>query len=77
MQVGEIYRVRTDSVYCEGQGVHLRPRVKGRVAWVHPRNRYAVLEFQGIHGNFRECYYPEELTERNRVGKRDRRCLKV
>lgn len=63
MQVGEIYRVRTDSVYCEGQGVHLRPRVKGRVIWVHPKGRFAVLNL----GGHRECYYPEQLTERNRV----------
>jgi hypothetical protein len=64
VQVGEIYRVRTDSVYCEGQSMHSRPRVKGRVKWVHPKGRYAVLELSGGH---RECYWPEQLTERNRV----------
>ena len=68
MQVGELYRVRSDSVYCDN--LKNRPKVQGRVAWVHPQGRFAVLEIGGA----RECYYPEELTERNRVGRRNRRC---
>lgn len=72
MQIGEEYRVDSDSVFCKTPNV--RPRIQGRVIWVHPLGRYAVLEFQGIHGKFRECYYPEQLTDKNRVGRRNRRC---
>lgn len=71
MQVGEVYWVRTNAVFCEDANMHTRPRVKGRVIWIHPKRRYAVLE---LSGRYRECYYPEELTEHNRVGRRHRRC---
>lgn len=70
MQIGEIYRVRTDAVFCQDNRPNFRPKVAGRVAWVHPAGRFAVLELAGGH---RECYYPEELTEQNRVGRRNRR----
>lgn len=50
MRVGEIYRVRTDSAYCEGQSMHSRPRVKGRVVWVHPKGRFALLDLGGAQG---------------------------
>lgn len=63
MRVGEIYRVRTDSVYCEGPSMHSRPRVKGRVVWVHPKGRFALLDL----GGHKECYYPEQLTNHNKV----------
>lgn len=39
----------------------------GRVVYIHPEERYAVLEFQGQKGNPREAFYPEQLTEKNRV----------
>lgn len=45
MQVGELYRVRSDSVYCDN--LKNRPKVQGRVAWVHPQGRFAVLEIGG------------------------------
>ena len=72
MQIGEEYRVNSDSVFCKTPNV--RPMTQGKVVYVHPEGRFATLEFQGIHGNFRECYYPEELTVQNRVGRRKRRC---
>ena len=72
MQVGEEYLVHSDSVYCTAP--NSRPKIRGRVIYVHPEGRFATLEFQGIHGKFRECYYPKELTERNRIGRRYRRC---
>jgi hypothetical protein len=34
----------------------------GTVVWVHPKKRYAVLEFAGVYGKPRECWKPEELT---------------
>ena len=39
----------------------------GRVVYIHPEGRYAVLEFHGQKGNSREAFYLEQLTERNRV----------
>lgn len=75
MQIGEEYRVHSDSVYCNTEKV--RPKIQGRVIYVHTEGRFATLEFQGIHGKFRECYYPEELTERNRVGKKKARRIRI
>lgn len=72
MQVGEEYRVHSDSVFCKMPNI--RQRIQGKVIYVHPQGRYATLEFQGIHGSFRECYYPEQLTDKNRVGRRNLRC---
>ena len=69
MQIGEEYRVHSDSVYCNTEKV--RPKIQGRVG------RFATLEFQGIHGKFRECFYPEALTERNRVGKKKARRIRI
>lgn len=47
MQVGEIYRVRTEAVCCESDGRDSRPRVPGRVVWVHPKGRFALLDLGG------------------------------
>lgn len=65
MQVGEVYMVRIDSSTPDLAGI--KHPVKGRVVYVHPKGRYATLEFQGVHGKFRESFYPEQLTERNRL----------
>jgi hypothetical protein len=43
----------------------------GTVVWVHPKQRYAVLEFDGVYGKPRECYQYDELT--NPVSERRRR----
>lgn len=72
MQIGERYRVHSDSVFCKEPNV--RQKIQGRVIYVHPEGRFATLEFQGIHGKFRECYYPGQLTARNRAGWRNRGC---
>jgi hypothetical protein len=40
----------------------------GQVVYVHPQNRYAVLEFEGVEGNPRECFPLEELTKDNFAG---------
>lgn len=34
----------------------------GKVVWVHPKQRFAVLEFDGIYGKPRECFQLSELT---------------
>ena len=33
----------------------------GKVWWVHPRGRYAVLVFDGVAGRLRECFPPDDL----------------
>ena len=40
----------------------------GQVVYVHPRMRYAVLEFEGVDGNPRECFQLYELTKKNFAG---------
>lgn len=47
MLVGEVYRVQTNSVYCEDNRPNFRPKVAGRVTWVHPLGRFAVLMLPG------------------------------
>lgn len=39
----------------------------GKVVYIHPKGRYVVLEFDGPIGKSREAFYPEQLTEKNRV----------
>jgi hypothetical protein len=34
----------------------------GKVVYVHPRGRYAILEFKGVKGMARECFYPQQLS---------------
>lgn len=47
----------------------------GKVVYVHPKRRYAVLEFKGVRGNPRESFFMDQLTERNRVpGKKEGIC---
>ena len=75
MQIGAEYWVHSYSVQCSTEKV--RPKIQGRVIYVHPQGRFATLEFQGVHGTFRECFYPEELTERNRVGKKKARRIRI
>lgn len=35
----------------------------GKVVYVHPKGRFAVLEFAGIYGRPRESFYGEDLTQ--------------
>lgn len=39
----------------------------GRVAYIHPKGRYAVLEFEGPGGTARESFPLDQLTDKNRV----------
>ena len=75
MKIGEEYRVCSDSAQRNDQ--KSRVMLQGKVIYVHPEGRFATLEFQGIHGKFRECYYPEQLTQRNRVGKKKARRIRI
>lgn len=48
----------------------------GTVVYIHPKSRYAVLEFDGVNGKPREGFHLDKLTEKNRVkrkrgGRRD------
>lgn len=70
MQLGEEYMVHTESTISPKDGP--KRRICGTVVYVHPNGQYATLEFQGVHGKFRESYYPEQLTEKNRVRRKRR-----
>lgn len=60
MKNGERYRVKpVFSMTKETNGLH--PTI-GKVVWVHPVGRFAVLEFAG---GIRECFFPEQLTASN------------
>ena len=50
---------------CDNSGDSIR-NMRGRVVYVHPKGRFAVLEFPGISGTEREAFWPEELTAENR-----------
>lgn len=69
MQIGERYRVTLEST-PPGAKNH-RPKICGEVVCVHPQGKFATLEFKGVHGKFRETFWPEQLTEKNRVRKDD------
>lgn len=70
MQYGEEYIVNT--VAAPGGDGKGNNKLRGRVVYIHPQGRFAALEFTGIHGSFRECFFLMELTEKNRVT--GRRC---
>lgn len=60
MQIGESYMV-TPAFSVTVQEFRPRP-MKGKVIYVHPKGRYATLEFEGTrHGNPRECFPLSEL----------------
>lgn len=40
-------------------GIKKRPE-KGTVAWVHPKGRFYMVEFQFASGVIRECYGMDE-----------------
>ena len=76
MKVGEKYKVfpecqlpdsKVKRHKVKGKNVDIKIPMTGTIVWVHPKLRFAVLEFEGIHGNPRECFWPWELTETNRV----------
>ena len=66
VQIGEEYRVLPAFVANIDDGKQSRKQV-GKVVYVHPKGRYALLSFEGVSGKPRECFYSEQLTEKNRV----------
>ena len=71
VELNQKYRVKPAfSMVKDGLG---EPMV-GKVIYIHPQNRYAVLEFQGVSGVSREAFDIPLLTEKNRVlDKKDKR----
>lgn len=64
-EIGEWYRVPTATSCVETHGgTAVRQKFPGRVVYVHPAGRYAVLEFSGSVGSYRESFFPEELAGR-------------
>lgn len=63
-QVGERFRVRP---VCLKNSAAVTPLVTATVVWVHPKGRFALLEYQGKLGTNRECFHPMELTDEKRV----------
>ena len=65
MEIGEIYRVVPSAAIPDNRN-YRRP-MEGKAVYVHPKGRFAELEFEGVHGTFRESFLPSRLTEKNRV----------
>lgn len=40
---------------------------EGKVVYIHPKGKFAVLEFEGVCGTARESFPCSELTEQNIV----------
>lgn len=64
VELKQKYRVKP--VFTKGESDAAKIMV-GRVVYVHPEGRYAVLEFEGTKGNPREAFWPEDLTDSNRM----------
>ena len=72
-QLGEMYQVLPAFICNIDNGATSRKQV-GEVVYVHPKARYAVLEFEGVYGNPREGYRMDELTaDKLVIRKRGRR----
>ena len=67
MQKEEQYRVKP--AFALSKDGFTGERLVGRVVWVHPKRRFAVLVFAG---GVRECFYPEQLRVENLVRKKGR-----
>lgn len=63
MEIGEFYRVKP--AFCTGMDMNGKT-MKGKVVYVHPKGRYSTLAFEGVHGTARECFFPDQLTQRCR-----------
>ena len=64
IELGQKYRVspaftKTNVEDCKS--------MVGRVVYIHPKDRYAVLEFEGPGGTARESFPLDLLTDKNRV----------
>ena len=64
VELNQKYRVRP--AFAKTSVEACEPMV-GRVVYIHPEGRYAVLEFEGPAGKARESFTPDQLTDKNRV----------
>ena len=55
VQLGEKHTVRTENAAYQDEKTGVR-MLTGTVVFIDPKYRYVTLEFEGIHGNFRECF---------------------
>lgn len=60
IKIGQKYRVMP--AFAGFQADEEKKQV-GTVVWVHPKLRYAVLEFDGVDGRPREGFPVEELKQ--------------
>lgn len=49
----------------EEDSCHKRVTMTGRISYIHPEERFIMVEFETPGGNLRECYKPMEV----RLGK--------
>lgn len=53
IRVGDKFRVKPAFAKNDGGTPHY---MTGKVVYIHPKGRYAVLEFEGVHGKSREGF---------------------
>lgn len=63
-KVGDVYSVAPEFLRSS---VEKRGILRGKVVFIPPHRRFAVLAFQGVHGVSRETFWPEDLKARCRV----------
>ncbi len=62
MQIGEQYNVKPYFAgYTSNSWRGKSTAQCGTIIWVHPKGRFAVLEFDGVASKPRECFYPDQL----------------
>ncbi len=61
MKIGQKFRVQPAFCTTEKNGVG---KQWGTITWIHPEGRFALLEFEGIHGKPRECFSLFELLKK-------------
>ena len=64
VELNQKYRVRPAFTRT---GTEESKSMVGRVVHIHPKGRYAVLEFEGPGGKARESFPLDQLTDKNRV----------
>ena len=63
-KLGEIYSVAPEFARTGVTGGSI---MRGKVVFIPTHRRFAVLEFPGIHGVSRECFWPEDLMAKCRA----------
>lgn len=66
-------RFRVKPTFSKPDGANSDSKLQpGRVVYIHPKGKFAVLEFDGVFGNPRESFPMDELTENNLVREKRR-----